>query len=993
MKNFKKVISAVIALAMVISSFTAVSASKFVDVADTAAYAEAVEVLATLNIVNGVEEDGVFSFKPENLVTRAEAATMIVGALNMSGDAQASAGTSQFGDVNTQASWASGFVNVGVAQGFINGYDASTFGPLDNVTYAQLCVMLTAITGYGEYAAANGGWPTGYTNMAAATGINKGVAVATDAALTRGQVAMMIYNALTVGKLGVYEYSLTGNTYTQLDGKNGRDYQTLLSEKFDGYTATVTINGTPVATGLDNGEVEFTVVKSDWWPEEEAAISSSNARASKSLYAANVDVNGNYLQTGKAVFVTNEDEELVMVYFAATGKTETKELAANTYVPQSKLTDKNQFSTDNQKIRFGSTYYKLADSTAVYVNGTFYTNVAVEADAAEVLTTAQATLDKLIGGAYGTVKLVKADSEVNAYSAIFVDYYQVAKVSSVDVDNDETVISLIGIKGAINDDAADWDEIVITDEAVAEGDTIVNVTRNGAEADLSSIVKGDIIAYAVDFTGDGLVDPTLINIIATTDVVNGTVTKIVENQAGKSDNEYTIGGTVYKHIAGDETISIALKNSLNVTLDPFGRIYDVEVDGTNKKFAIALRVTSSDELVLLHADGTSKTYEVTSSVKKQLDDIAKVTKGEGDVTDRIVTYTVKGSTGELSSVAFVEADEKKEINDVYKERSGSAKLGVHTISSTTAIIDASAAAEDKVYDSASVYAAYSKDQLVNGTEYTGVALKDGTYVSFVVLTSIGTKFSESSRFAVVVEEAADHIAENGDEVELVKVLYNGTLVEDLLFVPGVADNLKAGDVFFFETDSDGFVKEDYEVYDKEKGELSTLDGDLLPPDAPWSYDIWDEKADVILAKGIVTEVTSTSIAFASYDNINKKGAYLDTNKDLAKETKHDDGIVVYGIDSECVVYTYDEDKNEFDEAKKFKAETSAIAIKASNFDKFDKGNDNELNDGIYANYEVEVGKDEDDKPIMETVEMIKVATEAIVMIVDGDVVAIFAIEN
>ena len=152
MKNFKRVISAVIALAISVSSFAAVSASSFTDVADTAAYAEAVEVLSALGIVNGYE-DG--SFQPDGEITRAEAATMIVGALNMTEDAKASAGTSKFADVNTDASWATGYVNVGVAQGFIAGMNDTTFAPKDNVTYAQMCVMLTKITGYGDYAAAN----------------------------------------------------------------------------------------------------------------------------------------------------------------------------------------------------------------------------------------------------------------------------------------------------------------------------------------------------------------------------------------------------------------------------------------------------------------------------------------------------------------------------------------------------------------------------------------------------------------------------------------------------------------------------------------------------------------------------------------------------------------------------------------------------------------------------------------------------------------------
>ena len=147
MKNFKKVISSVIALAISASSFAAVSASKFSDVADTAPYAEAVEVLTALGIVSGYNEDGVVTFKPEGNITRAEAATMIVGALNMTEDAKNASATCQFADVNEKASWAAGYVNVGVSEGFISGRDANTFDPQANVTYAEMCVMTTKLTG------------------------------------------------------------------------------------------------------------------------------------------------------------------------------------------------------------------------------------------------------------------------------------------------------------------------------------------------------------------------------------------------------------------------------------------------------------------------------------------------------------------------------------------------------------------------------------------------------------------------------------------------------------------------------------------------------------------------------------------------------------------------------------------------------------------------------------------------------------------------------
>ena len=115
-KNLKKVISAVIALALSVSS-VAMAAPKFTDVADTAANAQAINTLAALGVISGYE-DG--TFKPDNNITRAEVATMIVAALNRTADAAGAKGTTKFADVNTEAkAWASGFVNIGVAEKYI----------------------------------------------------------------------------------------------------------------------------------------------------------------------------------------------------------------------------------------------------------------------------------------------------------------------------------------------------------------------------------------------------------------------------------------------------------------------------------------------------------------------------------------------------------------------------------------------------------------------------------------------------------------------------------------------------------------------------------------------------------------------------------------------------------------------------------------------------------------------------------------------------------
>lgn len=983
MKNFKKVISAVIALAMFAGSIATAGASKYTDVADTASYAEAVEVLTALGIVTGYEENGTYTFKPEGTITRAEAATMIVGALNMSEDAKASAGTSRFADVNTQAAWATGYINVGVAQGFINGMDATTFAPQENVTYAQMCVMLTTIAGYGEYAAANstGVWSSGYTSMAASTGINKGVAVADDTALTRGQVAQMIYNTLVTPMLGVAEYSLTGNTYSQLDGKNDREFKTLLSDKFDGYVATVLITGTPMSNSdLDNDEVEFTVTKADWWPDLEESINSSNEEDTESLFAEGVDVNGNHLQSGKAVFVTNDDDELVMVYFAANGKTVTKEFAADDYVLQSKLGESNQYTEKNNKIRMGSTSYKMADKVAIYVNGAEYTTIKPVADNTDGSNDAQDLLDTILGGAQGTIKFVK-DTDSNVYTYIFVDYYQVAKVSAIEYKNNETVIDIVTKNPLSND--TDYDQIVVSDEAVEEGTTVVSVTRNGAAAELSSIVKGDIIAYAVNFDETDLDDPKSIKILATNETVTGKVTSVNDE-----DETHTIDGKEYKSVVFNEN-DPALRSTYDITLDPFGRIYKAELSGTSTKYAVATKITSAGDIQLVLADGTTKTYGIKSGALNTVDAaVEDKANGINDFEDylqkktlepekRVVEYTLRTSSSEITSIALATGDpiSAKE----YKARTG--KLGSSTITSSTQVIDATEVADTS---KASEYGSFAVNNFKDGVTYTGYAYTTGSYTSFILLKEIGTAFSDEARFAVVRKRGqAKEDEETGDMVDKVEVLYEGkeqtlSFVEDYFEKSG----LDVGDVFFFETDSDGYVDTVYIVYDYDAkgGKFTTLydaayavnnnDKDKTDAMFPtgtdgWKYNLWDEGYSVQLAVGYVTDVTSTSIEIAAPEAV--KAGKLDTNNDI--DDNHTNGVATFSIDSDCVAYVYDVNNDKYTkESDKIKAKDPS-SIKISNFDKFEKDDDK----GVYeGNLE-------------------KNGVYAVALIVDSDVVAIYTI--
>ncbi len=988
MKNFKKVISAVIALAL--SASTLVSAASFTDVAKTAPYAEAVDVLSSLGIINGYE-DG--TFRPEGEITRAEAATMIVGALNMTADAQNAAGETQFADVNEQAAWATGYINVGVSQKFINGMGDGTFAPQANVTYAQMCVMLTSIAGYAEYAAKDG-YPKGYTDMAKSTGINKGVAVGNDVALTRGQVAQMIYNTLTTPMLGVSEYSVVGNTYAPLDGKGtpAREFKTLLSDKFNGYTATILVANTPVAdSSLESDEFQFNIQKADWWYDATAPITVATGTLD-GFFAEGVDVNGNNKKIGKAVFVANEDDEPTLVYFAETGKTDSKDLEAADYVAQSELAAKNQFEQDNSKVRFGTKYYTLEANVDVYVNGIDYADIVnddVDDDDKDTLTESQLALDNFLGNAIGTITLLDTNTEATGYNTIFVEIWNVAKVAGVDVENGQTVVSMT-TKNAITG-AADYDEIVINDEAIEDKKTVVSVEKNGQAADLKSLVKGDIIAYKSDIGAAGetaLTDPSHLEIIATNDVASGKVTG--------SDGDaktFTVGGTAYETVVWNASL-LTMGESYKLTLDPFGRIYEAEQDGSSDMYAIALDVVENTVKLIL-ADGTYKSYELASGA---VDGFTAADDTETSTTldsylagktaaQRVVKYSVRNKTGAISKIQPVAATA---VTDEYKSRTN--RLGSFEILSTTNVIDATKAASAGASD-ASSYTKFNVENFKDNTNYDFAAVKVNTYTALVVVTAVGEKFNSESRFAVVRKAPASVETEDGpmDEVE---VLYGTDEEAKLIFNEDVYSDhsLAVGDAFFYELDAYGYVSDVFRVYEAATGTFTALKdvagvgaGDLeLAPSANecWAFDLVNsDRADIQLVEAYVIPGSNGVITLAEVNgdllkiDTTKDLAYYDHDEDPLTDDISNNGIAIYSVAADVQAYLYNKSNDTIvKEYDKLSVKNDVSVLASTSLDKY-------LENGIYEHKVGGVAQD-----------MAGEAIKAIAMIVDDVVVQIYAIK-
>ncbi|MBR6729246.1 MAG: S-layer homology domain-containing protein, partial [Clostridia bacterium] len=171
-------------------------------------YEKAVALLSALNIMRGYP-DG--DFMPGESITRAEFATVISRIL---GGAVASSNRS-FDDVRPDH-WAYDAIETAAGLGIVQGVEPAIFKPDSTVTTPQVIKMLVSALGYGETAEAQGGYPTGYQNMAIKLELYEGVTLKDGEDITRGEIAQLVYNALEcdiMRVMGTDEFT-TGMAYS-----------------------------------------------------------------------------------------------------------------------------------------------------------------------------------------------------------------------------------------------------------------------------------------------------------------------------------------------------------------------------------------------------------------------------------------------------------------------------------------------------------------------------------------------------------------------------------------------------------------------------------------------------------------------------------------------------------------------------------------------------------------------------------------------------------
>ena len=214
MKNLKKVLSLVLALAMALSLMTVAFAADAGDYADydEITNQEAVDVMTAIGVFDGMGGE----FNPDGTLTREQAAKIITYMLMGQEEAdKLTTVIAPYSDVSADR-WSAGAIAYCTNEGIISGMGNNKFAPTEEVTGLQFGKMLLVALGYDPDIEKFTGdsWAINVSKLAISIGLDKDVDASLSQPLTREQAAQMAFNT---EKADMVDYETRG-TEIELPG-------------------------------------------------------------------------------------------------------------------------------------------------------------------------------------------------------------------------------------------------------------------------------------------------------------------------------------------------------------------------------------------------------------------------------------------------------------------------------------------------------------------------------------------------------------------------------------------------------------------------------------------------------------------------------------------------------------------------------------------------------------------------------------------------------
>ncbi|WP_297234079.1 S-layer homology domain-containing protein [uncultured Flavonifractor sp.] len=581
MRNLKRVLSLALAVMMLIGMMVvganAAGYNDFTD-KDEIENKDAVSMLVSLGIINGMEDGSYFA--PTQGVDRAQMAKMISVIMNLGIDKGDLYENTPTGLTDISNSWAKGHINFCYTTGIIAGRGNNTFDPNTGVTGTEAAKMLLVAAGYDPAVEGLTGaqWQTKTIALASKLGIFRNYTKPVTDKLSRDDAALLIYNALDIEMIQKYEdgYALS---YA--------DHRTILSAMYGVY------------------KVEGVVTANEW-----AILDDDSDTALKTGLTTIYNADGIF-STTTSTSVNDKDSNVKTATFEVStpvdmlGKTVVMYVKKATILENSTVYGDAIVASSNNVIETGVRVTggttKDDDSLASLLKGTglsvdkyteYYHNyeeVAIDnTDTSDVMNVRGAALTVIDNDNDGYVDYVLSLQKDLTY------------VSAVSTKNDTT--TLYGLPG---DDVVDNDEIV-TSEDLAKDDVVLVVQYGGRT----------YVEYPKTVTGE-------------MELFNATSKDPSKNYIKVEGEKYNEDELKVLSVSNKNTIKFVLTDCATATgvqfdatydffLDDFGNILAYrEVEGAPTQYALALDsaysingLTTTGQIKLLLADGTSKIYDV-----------------------------------------------------------------------------------------------------------------------------------------------------------------------------------------------------------------------------------------------------------------------------------------------------------------------------------------------------------------------------------------------
>ncbi len=449
----KRVLAFILVLSMVLGSVGMVFADSASDIAGHK-NEKAILRLNNLGIVEGDDR----GFAPDDNITRAEFAVLVVRALGLEGSANVSKGDTAFTDVTVAAGyeWASGAINVATKLGYIQGYGGGLFGPADNIRYEDAITLIVRVLGYEPVVQTKGGYPVGYLVVAEQDlDITDHVDGVVGVPITRGAIFQLLDNALT--KPLMIQVGYGDDAKFVVSGQKGTDTekQTILTDKL----------------GIEEveGRVTSNFRVGSKFKANEIEITDEDGKTGKYKVSDEFDVDA---LLGLEITAWEDKDDILFRYEI---ETDEEDILYDTVVSVDRIEVELAVEDDE---------FDWADDATVYVNNG--------------LVKARDFAEDIPEDAYGRFVLDEYGDVIFAY---LFDFDNLGVVTEIDED----VIEYVD-KGAVEDeiDLDDYDDVYIYNPDLSKAD-VDDIDEDsaiffweGKDDDIYIIVKNDIVEGEVD---------------------------------------------------------------------------------------------------------------------------------------------------------------------------------------------------------------------------------------------------------------------------------------------------------------------------------------------------------------------------------------------------------------------------------------------------------------------------------------------------------------